>query len=49
MKCDAIEKREGERREAEGREHKEETTFLEDQVKKLKQQLEQFLQPTKKA
>lgn len=49
MKCEAIEKREAERREAESKEHREEATYLEDQVKKLKQQLEQFLQPTKKA
>jgi len=48
MKTDAIEKREAERREGESKEHKEEVNYLEDQVKKLKQQLEQFLQPTKK-
>ena len=31
MKCEAIEKREAERREAELKEHREETTYLEDQ------------------
>eukprot|EP00798_Chlamydomonas_sp_ICE-L_P015939 gene15939-22071_t len=48
LKCEAIEKRENERRETEGKKHKEEVTYLENYAKQLKQQLEQFLVPSKK-
>eukprot|EP00798_Chlamydomonas_sp_ICE-L_P020226 gene20226-26979_t len=48
LKCEAIEKRENERREGEGKKHKEEVTYLENYAKQLKQQLEQFLVPSKK-
>lgn len=49
LKCDAIEKRENERREAEAKKHKEEVQYLENFAKQLKQQLEAFLVPAKKA
>ncbi len=49
LKCEAIEKRENERREAEAKKHKEEVQYLENYAKQLKQQLEAFLLPTKKA
>jgi dynein light intermediate chain len=49
LKCDAIEKRETERREAEAKKHKEDVQYLENYAKQLKQQLEQFLVPNKKA
>ena len=48
MKCEAIEKRENERREADAKKHKEEVTYLENHTKQLKQQLEAFLAPGKK-
>lgn len=48
LKCDAIEKRENERREAEAKKHKEEVQYLENYAKQLKQQLETFLVPSKK-
>lgn len=48
MKCEAIEKREAERREAEAKKHKEEVSYLESHSKQLKQQLEAFLAPGKK-
>lgn len=47
-KCEAIEKRETERREAEAKKHKEEVAYLENHTKQLKQQLEAFLAPGKK-
>ncbi len=49
LKCEAIEKRENERREAEAKKHKEEVQYLENYAKQLKQQLEAFLVPTAKA
>mmetsp|Transcript_23609 Transcript_23609/g.70137 ORF Transcript_23609/g.70137 Transcript_23609/m.70137 type:complete len:251 (-) Transcript_23609:497-1249(-) len=48
MKCEAVEKREAERREAEAKKHKEEVQYLENFAKQLKQQLEAFLVPSKK-
>lgn len=48
-KCDAIEKREAERREADAKKHKEEVAYLENHAKQLKQQLEAFMAPAKKA
>ena len=48
MKCEAIEKRESERREAEAKKHKEEVAYLENYAKQLKGQLEAFLVPAKK-
>lgn len=48
LKCEAIEKRENERREAEAKKHKEEVQYLENYAKQLKQQLETFLVPNKK-
>ncbi|CAG9464948.1 unnamed protein product [Pedinophyceae sp. YPF-701] len=49
MKCEQIEKREAERREAEARKHREDITYYENHVKQLKQQLDQFLTSQKKA
>ncbi len=49
LKCEAIEKRENERREVEAKKHKEEVAYLENYAKQLKQQLETFLVPAKKA
>ena len=49
LKCEAIEKRENERREAEAKKHKEEVQYLENYAKQLKSQLEAFLVPSKKA
>eukprot|EP01025_Chloroclados_australasicus_P043785 TRINITY_DN46962_c0_g3_i1.p1 TRINITY_DN46962_c0_g3~~TRINITY_DN46962_c0_g3_i1.p1 ORF type:complete len:252 (+),score=30.49 TRINITY_DN46962_c0_g3_i1:176-931(+) len=49
MKCDSIERRETERRENEQKKHKEEVQYLENYGKQLKQQLETFLAPQKKA
>jgi dynein light intermediate chain, axonemal len=49
LKCDAIEKRENERRDAESKKHKEEVQYLESYAKQLKQQLETFLVPAKKS
>lgn len=48
LKCEAIEKRENERREADSKKHKEEVQYLENFAKQLKQQLEAFLVPNKK-
>ncbi len=48
FKCEAIEKRESERREADAKKHKEEVAYLENYAKQLKQQLETFLVPAKK-
>lgn len=48
LKCDAVEKREAERRDAEAKKHKEETAYLENYAKQLKQQLETFMAPAKK-
>lgn len=48
LKCEAIEKRENERREAEAKKHKDEVQYLEQYAKQLKQQLEAFLVPNKK-
>jgi len=48
MKCEAIEKRENERREAEAKKHKEEVTYLTNHTKQLKTQLDTFLAPGKK-
>ncbi|KAK9817993.1 hypothetical protein WJX72_005455 [[Myrmecia] bisecta] len=47
-RCEAVEKREAERREAEAKKHKEEVAYLENHAKQLKQQLETFLAPAKK-
>lgn len=49
MKCESIEKRETERREAEAKKHKEEVQYLENYAKQLKTQLEAFMVPAKKA
>ena len=46
-KCEAIEKRESERRSLEEKKHGEEITYLNRAVKQLKQQLETFLAPGK--
>mmetsp|Transcript_37596 Transcript_37596/g.106197 ORF Transcript_37596/g.106197 Transcript_37596/m.106197 type:complete len:241 (-) Transcript_37596:462-1184(-) len=48
MKCEAIEKRETERRDADAKKHKEEVGYLENHSKQLKQQLESFLGGGKK-
>lgn len=45
LKCEAVEKRENERREAEAKKHKEEVQYLENFAKQLKQQLDAFLVP----
>lgn len=42
LKCEASEKREGERREAEAKKHKEEVAYLESYARQLKQQVEQL-------
>jgi len=47
-KCDAIEKRESERRALEEKKHAEEVAYLTRANKQLKQQLETFLAPSKK-
>jgi len=47
-KCDAVEKRESERRELEEKKHAEEVAFLKRNNQQLKQQLENFLAPQKK-
>ncbi|KAL6756936.1 axonemal dynein light chain-domain-containing protein [Haematococcus lacustris] len=47
LKCEAIEKRENERRDAEAKKHKEEVLYLENYATQLKQQLETFLVPGK--
>eukprot|EP00891_Asterochloris_glomerata_P007070 jgi/Astpho2/7070/fgenesh1_pg.00107_%23_89_t len=47
LKCEAIEKRESERREVDAKKHREEVTFLENHAKQLKQQLETLLAPKK--
>jgi hypothetical protein len=43
LKCEAIERRESERREAESKKHKEEVAYLETYAKQLKSQLETYL------
>lgn len=48
LKCEAIEKREGERREAEAKKHKDDVAYLENYAKQLKQQLDTFLAPNRK-
>jgi dynein light intermediate chain len=48
LKCEAIEKREAERRESEAKKHKEEVAYLENYAKQLKGQLETLVTPTKK-
>ena len=48
-KCEAIEKRESERRTVEEKKHAEELAFLNRANKQLKQQLDSFLAPAKKA
>jgi dynein light intermediate chain len=47
-KCEAIEKRENERRALEEKKHAEEVSYLTKHNKQLKQQLETFLTPAKK-
>ena len=47
-KCEAIEKREAERRALEEKKHAEEVQFLKRTNGQLKQQLENFLAPAKK-
>lgn len=49
LKCEAIEKRETERRDSDAKKHKEEVQYLENFAKQLKSQLEAFLVPAKKA
>jgi len=50
LKSEATEKREGERREAEAKKHKEEVAYLESYARQLKGQLEAITSPaTKKA
>jgi dynein light intermediate chain len=49
LKCEAIEKRENERRDAEAKKHKDEVTYLTNHANQLKQQLEAFLVPSKKS
>jgi dynein light intermediate chain len=49
LKCEATEKREGERREAEAKKHKEEVAYLESYARQLKGQLEAMTAPAKKA
>ncbi|KAF8065543.1 IDA4 [Scenedesmus sp. PABB004] len=48
LKCEAIEKREAERRESEAKKHKEEVAYLESYAKQLKGQIEAFVTPPKK-
>jgi hypothetical protein len=48
LKCEAIEKREAERRESEAKKHKEEVAYLENYARQLKGQLEAFFTPAKK-
>lgn len=48
FKCEAIEKRESERREVDAKKHKDEVAYLENYAKQLKGQLETFLVPAKK-
>eukprot|EP00878_Enallax_costatus_P044155 GHUV01052433.1.p2 GENE.GHUV01052433.1~~GHUV01052433.1.p2 ORF type:complete len:127 (-),score=36.50 GHUV01052433.1:112-492(-) len=48
LKCEAIEKREAERRESEMKKHKEEVAYLENYAKQLKGQLEAYVTPAKK-
>lgn len=49
LKCEQIEKRDTERREADAKKHKEEIAYFEQYAKQLKGQLDAFLVPTKKA
>jgi dynein light intermediate chain len=48
LKCEVIEKREAERRDAEAKKHKEEVAYLESYARQLKGQLEAFVTPAKK-
>lgn len=48
LKCEVIEKREAERRDAEAKKHKEEVSYLENYARQLKGQLEAFVTPAKK-
>jgi dynein light intermediate chain len=48
LKCEVIEKREAERRDAEAKKHKEEVAYLENYARQLKGQLEAFVTPAKK-
>jgi dynein light intermediate chain len=48
LKCEAIEKREAERRDAEAKKHKEEVAYLDNYARQLKGQLEAFVTPAKK-
>jgi dynein light intermediate chain len=48
LKCEAIEKREAERRDADAKKHKEEVAYLEKYASQLKGQLEAFVSPAKK-
>lgn len=49
LKCEAIEKREAERREGEAKKHKEEVAYLEGYARQLKAQLEAHSAPQRKA
>ena len=49
MKCEAIEKREGERRAAEEKKHSEEVAYLKKYTDQLKAQLDSYLSTGKKA
>ena len=46
-KCEQVEKREAERRDADSKKHKEDMAYYENHVKQLKQQLDQFLNSMK--
>ena len=48
LKCEAIQKRENERRQADEKKHKEEVEYLTRHAKQLKDQLSTFLAPAKK-
>lgn len=48
LKCEAVEKREAERREADAKKHKDDVAYLENYAKQLKQQLDTFLAPNRK-
>jgi len=49
LKCEAIERREAERREADAKKHKEEVAYLENYARQLKQQMDAVLAPARKA
>lgn len=48
LKCEVIEKREAERRDAEAKKHKEEVAYLENYARQLKGQMEAFVTSAKK-